>query len=164
MHAGQKRFIEKRFDASKWYGHGPRGRRVIKNFTFDGSEILGWTLERVRLDESARPPAIHSMWRRGESTSELLAVDVFECASLKAAHDELVEALGNFESDIVERRTGKNAVGDVAFGLGDTVILFARANIVVLIRNAGPTVVRVGAVAREIDKRLLRQLAPERER
>jgi hypothetical protein len=164
MHAGQKRFIEQRFDASKWYGHVERSRRVIKNFTFDGSEILGWTLERVQRDESARPLAIRSLWRQGESTSELLAVDAFECASVKAAHDQLIEALGNIESNAVERRTGKNAAGDVSFGLRDTMVLFARANLVVLIRNAGPTVVRVDAVAREIDKRLLRQLDSERNR
>lgn len=164
MHAGQRRFIEQRFDARRWYGHGGRRRRLIKNFGFDGSEILGWTMERVRRDESAQPTAIRSLWRQGESISELLAVDVFECASVKAAHDQLIEALGNFESDAVERRTGKNAVGDVSFGLRDTMVLFARANLVMLIRNAGQTVVRVNAVAREIDKRLLRRLDSERER
>jgi hypothetical protein len=163
MQAGQKRFLEQRYGASKWHGRGTRGRRVLKNFTFEGSEIFGWTLERARRDEET-PPAIRSLWRHGESAGELLSVDVFECASVKAAHDQLIEALGNIESGVVERRTEKSAAGDVAFGLRDTMVLFARANLVVLIRNAGPTVVRVGAVAREIDKLLVRQLESERRR
>ncbi|MBI1787476.1 MAG: hypothetical protein HYR60_07990 [Acidobacteria bacterium] len=158
MHAGQKRFLEEHFGASKWYGRGGRGRRVIKNFGFDGSEIVGWTLERAQRDERAAPPAIRSLWRHAESAEEMLAVDAFECASVKAAHDQLIEALGNIESDAVERRGERNAVGDVAFGLRDTMVLFARANLVLLIRNAGRAVVRVGAIAREIDKRLVRQL------
>ena len=164
MHAGQKRFLEQRYGASEWYGRSRHGRRVLKGFSFAGSEIRGWTLERVRRDEREQPPAIRSLWRHGESTNELLAVDAFECGSVKAAHDQLIEALGNIESAAVERRTGKNAVGDVAFGLGDTMVLFARANLVVLIRNAGPAVVLVGAVAREIDTLLVRRLQSERPR
>ena len=96
--------------------------------------------------------------------NELLAVDVFECASVKAAHDQLVEALANMESDAIERRTEKNAFGDIAFGLNDTMTLFARANMVVLVRNAGPTIVPVSAAARELDLLLVRRLEDERRR
>jgi hypothetical protein len=164
MHAGQKRFLEQRFGASKWHGRARGSRRLVKNFAFDGSEIFGWTLERAQRDERAKPPEISSLWRNSESTGALLSVNAFECASVKAAHDQLIVALGNMESGIVERRTEKTAIGDVAFGLRDTMVLFARANLVVLIRNAGPTVVRVGTIAREIDKLLVRQLESKRER
>jgi hypothetical protein len=164
MDATHKRFLEKRYGASEWYGHGGRGRRVLKGLHFEGSEIPGWTLHRVRRDVDAKPPTIHSIWRHGESMSELLAVDVFECASVKAARDQLIEGLGNIESQAVERRAKENAVGDVAFGLGDTMMLFARVNVVVLIRNAGPTVVPVGRAARELDALLLRQLGSEQSR
>jgi hypothetical protein len=104
---------------------------------------------------------IRSIWRHGENTEELLAVDLFECVSIKAAHDQLLEALANMESDAIER-TEKNAPGDIAFGLGDTMILFARANMVVLVRNAGPKIVPVSAVARELDLQLARRLKDER--
>ena len=67
-----------------------------------------------------------------------------------------MEALGNIESDAVERLTGKNAVGDVAFGLANTMIAFAHANLVILIRNAGRTVVGIGSVARRLDNLLTR--------
>ena len=60
----------------------------------------------------------------------------------------------------VERQTEKDAVGDVAFALDDTMALFARANAVVLICNAGPRVVHVGTVARELDALLARRPKP----
>src|SRR6267378_5821313 len=134
MHVGQKRFLEQRYGASKWYGRGRGSRRMLKNYIFDGSEIFGWTLERAQRDERAKPPEINSLWRHNESTGALLAVKAFECTSIKAAHDQLIVALGNVESGAVERRTEKTAIGDVAFGLRDTMVLFARANLVVLIR------------------------------
>jgi hypothetical protein len=164
MHATQKRFIEQRFAAKDWYGRGPRGRRVVKEFGFEGSEFVEWTLERAERDERAKTPSVHSLWRRDESGDELLAVDAFECASVKAAHDQLIETLGDIESAAVERRTGKNAIGDVSFGLNDTMVLFARANLVVLIRNAGRSVVKVGTIARAFDKMLERRLESERKR
>jgi hypothetical protein len=164
MHATQKRFIEHRFGAKDWYGRGPRGRRILKEFGFEGSEFMEWTLERTRRDEHAKPTAIHSLWRHDDAGNERLAVDAFECASLKAAHDQLIETLGEIESGAVERRTGKNAIGDVSFGLNDTMVLFARANLVVLIRNAGRTVVKVGAAARAFDKMLERRLESDRKR
>lgn len=162
MQAEQKRFVEKRYNVREWHGQSKHGRRVIKDFTFEEWEIAGWKPQRMVHDEHANSTTIRSLWRHGESTSELLAVDVFECSSVKAAHDQLLEAFGNMESDAVERRTGKNAPGDVAFGLGDTMILFARANLVVLIRNAGPTVVGVGHIARQLDRFLLRRLESKR--
>ncbi len=82
----------------------------------------------MRRDDQVKPPVIRSIWRHGESDRELLSVDVFVCASVKAAHDQLIEALGNFEADAVERRTEKNAPGEVAFGLDDTMVLFAGGN------------------------------------
>jgi len=164
MHATQKRFVEQRFGAKEWYGRGQRGRHTLKEFSFEGSEFVEWTLERVERDEHTKPTAIHAMWRHDEAGNELLAVDVFECVSVKAAHDQLIETLGEMESAAVERRSGKNAIGDVSFGLNDTMVLFARSNLVVLFRNAGRTVVKVGAIARSFDKMLERRLESERKR
>jgi hypothetical protein len=66
--------------------------------------------------------------------------------------------LGNLESGAIEQRTSKDTPGDVAFGLNDIVVLFARTNLVVLIRNLGPTAVRVGNIARQLDRFFLRRL------
>jgi hypothetical protein len=164
MDAQQRRYLERRYRARDWHGRGGRARRVIKDFNIDGSEIRRWSLQRVQRDERAKPPVIHSIWRHGEAMNELLAVDLFECASVKAAHDQLLDALANMESDAIERRTEQSTPGDIAFGLGDTMILFARANMVVLVRNAGPTIIPVSAVARELDLLLVRRLEGERRR
>jgi hypothetical protein len=108
--------------------------------------------------------AIRSLWRQEGTENVLLTVAVYECASIKACHDQLIETLGELESAVVERHTGKNKIGDVSFGLSDTMVLFARANLVVWIRNAGRTVVKVGAIARAFDKLLERRLDSERKR
>jgi hypothetical protein len=61
----------------------------------------------------------------------------------------------------IERKTEKNTPGDVAFGLANTMITFARANLVVVIRNAGPKIVPVGTIARELDTQIQRRLGSE---
>jgi hypothetical protein len=162
MDAEQREYLQKRYRASDWSSRDKRSHRVIKDFNFDGSEIRRWKMQRARRDQQAKPPAIHSIWSHGDSTSELLAIDVFECSSVKAAHDQLIEALGNMESDAVNRRADKGSPGEITFGLGDAMILFSRSNVVVLIRNAGPTVVPVSGVARELDAVLVRELQNKR--
>ena len=101
---------------------------------------------------------VHSIWSHGDSTNELIAIDVFECASVETAHDQLIEILGNVESDAVTRQADRSAPGEIAFGLDHTMILFCRANVVALIRNAGPMVVSVNAIARELDNVLIQRL------
>lgn len=162
MLAEQKRFLEKQYKVREWHGHSEHGKRTIKGFNFEELVIPDWKPHRIVRDEGAAPATIHSLWSQGESTNKLLAIDVFECSSVEAAHDQLLEALGNVESAAIERRTGKDALGDVAFGLNDTMVLFLRANLVLLIRNAGPTVVRVGNIARQLDRFLLRRLESKR--
>jgi hypothetical protein len=158
MHAEQKEFLEVQFTVKEWHGRSGSGRRMIKGFRIEGSEIKNWKLQRVKRDERAGTAAQLSLWSHGDSGEELLSVDIFECASVKAAHDQLLEVLANVQSPKVERKTEKTAPGDIAFGLVNTMILFARANLAVSIRNAGPRVVPVGVVARELDAQILRRL------
>jgi hypothetical protein len=161
MDAEQREYLQKHFQANDW-SRGTRG--VIKDFMLDGSEIRNWSLSRSRRDELAKPPVIHSIWSHGKTMSELLAIDLFECSSAKGVHTQLLDVLGNMESAKVARQY-KPAIGDIAFGLNDTMMLFARANMVVLLRNAGPTVVSVGGVAHELDRLLTQRLkiAPGRQ-
>ena len=69
----------------------------------------------------------------------------------------------NIQSDAIERREG---LGDIALTLDDTMALFARDNVAVLIRNAGRKAVRVIPVGRTIDELLVRLAGarPERRR
>ena len=106
---------------------------------------------RVRRRRGAGEP------RLGDPAAELLSIDLWECASTAAAHDPFVELLGSIQSDAIERRPDDAAIGDMAFALGDLMILFRRVNIVVFIRNAGPNIVGVDAIARTIDALLVRR-------
>jgi hypothetical protein len=164
MNAGQKRFLEERLGTRAWHGRSKHGRRVVRDFDFEGKEIRGWTLHRSERSRHADGAGVRTLWRHNDSADELLNIDVFECVSVKAAHDQLLEALGNVESNAVARRTEKNAPGDVAFGLANTMVLFALANVVVWIRNAGRTLAPVGPVARELDALLVRRLSMARPR
>jgi hypothetical protein len=157
MDSGQRQYLERHYRVNEWHGRGATGRQMITDFDFSGSELSGWMLYRKRREERTAPPAIRTLWHRGDPTVELLAVDVWECASIPAAHDQLLEVLANVQSDAVERHEG---TGDVTFGLGNTMALFARINVVVLIRNAGPKTVDVDPVARAIDALIVRLSGP----
>ena len=158
MHTVQKEFLEERFVANKWHGHSDSGRRTFKEFSFAGSELKGWKLLSVKNSEEGSAKVLRSMWSRGENVDELLSVDVFVSASVKGAHDILLEALGNMQSGAIERKTDKNTPGDVAFHLANTMIAFACANLVVLVRNAGRVIVPVGTVARDLDNQIQARL------
>ena len=151
MHAAQREALEEHFRAKDWYGHSDSGRRVIRSFQLEGSELKGWKLLKITRSEGEGVVSIRSMWSHGDNTNELLAIDVSVCTSVKAAHDTLLEALGNMQSGAIERKTERNMPGDIAFGLANTMIAFARANLVVLVRNAGPAVVPVNTIARDLD-------------
>ncbi len=161
MRAEQREFIHEHFAVKEWYGRGGSGRRIVKGFRIEGSEIKNWRLERIKREEGTRTIVIRSFWGHGNSGEELLSVDVFECPSVKAAHDQVLEMLADVQSPKVERQTGKSVPGDVAFGLANAMILFARVNLAVWIRNAGPRVVPVGMVARELDAQILRRAESE---
>jgi len=153
MDPGHKRYLQERLAADRWQGRG--GAAVIKGFAFAGDELPGWTLLRARREERDGALRTRALWHRGDPAAELLSLDVWECASLAAAHDRLLEALGNTQSAAV-RRQETGGVGDVGFALGDGMALFARSNMVVWIRNAGPRVVEVSPVARALDRHLVR--------
>ena len=161
MHAAQKAFLEERFAAREWHGRSDSGRRTVKEFHFTGSEIEGWKLLRIKETEEGANKVLRSVWSRGDNTDELLSIDVFLSTSVTSAHETLLEALSNTQSGSVERRTDKNKVGDVAFGLANTMIMFARANLVLVIRNSRPTVVPVAGIARKLDTRIQRRLESE---
>jgi hypothetical protein len=159
MDRGHREYLERRHNAREWHGRDSPNRRVISDFHFSGSELTGWTLLRTRRDARHTPPTLLTLWHRGDPTLELLAIDVWECVSAVAAHDQLLEVLGSVQSDAVERHKARTRIGDVAFTLGHTFALFGRVNIVVMIRNAGPKTLDVEPVARVVDD-LLVSLSP----
>jgi hypothetical protein len=158
MHSKHREALEKHFNSNEWYGRTQHGQRLLKTFATEDWEIRGWTRLRARTDAHGKAQYLRTRWGRGKEDRELLFVDVHVGTTVKAAHDELFETLSNIQSAVVERRTDTTAVGDVTFALKNTMILFARANVVVWVRNAGPKVVPVTTVARDIDAEIVRRL------
>jgi hypothetical protein len=95
------------------------------------------------------------------SGSPLLRVDAYECASRAAAHEFLVQQLGEFQSPEI-RQADQGSVGDVAFTTDAAYsTLFARANMVLLVQTAGRELVSVGEVAGGLDAELTRRPSPD---
>jgi hypothetical protein len=84
-----------------------------------------------------------------------MTVDVQERRTQADAKEGVIESLGEFESPLMTRLTGAS-YGDVAFAMpNETALLFARGNLVILLRNSGPIVKELGALARTLDQLLI---------
>jgi hypothetical protein len=146
--------LKKRYGYEEWRGGQEAGTvRGVRP-----EDLLpGWQLDHADpLREEGYPPGTRAILVRA-GREEALALEVWECASVAAARELLLELLDQFESPLVERAEGPAAVGDVAFAHGAHAVLFARANVVVRLRNAGRRLLPVGEPARELDARLVRQ-------
>ena len=156
MQASERDVLKERHRYTEWAGRStaPSGRSV-RRFPFTGDELPGYRLDRVDRREAPEPARVTAFWRRAD-TNAIVRIDVFECATLNAAHDSLIDALNEFESAAIGRRTDVS-FGDVAFGT-DSVALFARGNLVVLVRKATPQTEPVIGVAQAIDAIILRRL------
>jgi hypothetical protein len=150
----QRESLKQQHGYAEWAGRSAMpGDRTLRLFAFTGNEMPGHRLERSeRREIPGQPPRVTSFWRRGD-TPAVVRVDLFEGASVGAAHEYLIEALGEFESAAIGRRPDVN-FGDVSFGT-DSVALFARGNLVVLVRKATPHPEAVTGIARAIDALIL---------
>jgi hypothetical protein len=121
-------------------------------------QFSAFTPHRIqRVDVAGWPPMIQSVWRLAGAPDErvLLQLDAFECPSRDAAHDLLVRLLGYVQSPLVERDETAG-VGDVVFSSpGLSALLFARANVVLVMRNAGRTIISVRPFAVLLDADLV---------
>ena len=99
-------------------------------------------------------PCPHDQAATSAAYEEALQAEA--CASVAEAHEYLIDALNEFESAAIVRRTDVT-FGDVVFGT-DSVVLFARANLVVLVRKASPQTEAVLPIAQTIDALILARL------
>ena len=130
MQIAERDALKERHRFREWAGKSATtDDRGVRKLAFTGEELPGFRLDRTERREDVQPPRLTTFWRRA-STQAVVRVDVFECASVNAAHEYLIDALNEFESAGIGRRTDA-AFGDVTFGT-DSVALFARANLVVL--------------------------------
>ena len=156
MQAAERDALKERHRFREWAGKSslPADRNV-QGLLFAGEEMPGFRLERSDRRADAQPPRLTSLWRRAANQA-VVRVDLFECASVADAHEYLIDALNEFESAAIVRRTDVT-IGDVAFGT-DSVVLFARANLVVLVGKASPQTEAVLPIAQTIDALILGRL------
>ncbi|MCY7277769.1 MAG: hypothetical protein LH702_29535 [Phormidesmis sp. CAN_BIN44] len=147
-------FLKQRFEYEAW-----RGRKTLEQnlfiwkFMLSGSEFPGWQAAFIQpLEIPEFPPFIQSIWQRlAAEPGALLRVDVYECDSLLAAHEFLLQLLDTFQSPLIQRQID-SPIGDVAFAPpGDVGIIFARANLVVSIHNADQTLIPIAEIAQQFD-------------
>lgn len=153
--------VKARHDFDSWADiNRVDGYLFIWRYALRGDEVEGWSTQRIRRAEPpGSRPILKTVWRPTDAKDieTLLSIDVFERDSRIEAHQLLVDMLGQFESSLVARDT-KTPIGDVSFSVpGEGAILFARANVVVLVTNAGPNLVPVTDAARSLDADLVRR-------
>jgi hypothetical protein len=138
----------------------PKGGEAlfIWRFALGGQELPGYNALRIdTVEHPDLPRRIESLWRAGKEDADrvLVRVDASEASSVTKARAELLRLLAQFQSPEIERIG--DGPGDIAFGgAGYRALVFARANIVVLMLNAGDEIQSVEPPARELD-RLLRE-------
>lgn len=146
--------LRKEYDFDSWReGRAQDERLFAWQFRLFGHELEGWGAARIQqVTAPPAPPANLSVWRpeRG-AEQQLLAVDIYEAPFSAAAREQLLIVLGEFEGPQLERRNGP---GEVAFGVGEAALLFARSNLVVLVRSVERMPVPVTPIAAQLDRYL----------
>jgi len=158
MNTQHRERLRKRYGWDEWgEPAAARPERPALAARVDARLLPGWRLHRTDSlpGEEGRPKGIRSLWTGDEGA--VLSVEIWACSSPADARELLLELLGQFESPRVERGQGAAALGEIAFAHGEQTLLFARENLVVQVRNAGPRIVPVLEAARLLDDGLSRQ-------
>jgi hypothetical protein len=164
MSADQDDF-RKRHAYESWRGLNSLSENLfIWNFFLSGNEFSGWRAHRIQkvapkklaTTEAGGQPLTRSIWKQSsQEPGKLLSVDTIECASRASAHETLLRMLGDFQGPVIERRE-QLSFGDVAFSApGDTLVLFARGNLVILLRNSGSELMSMSPIASQFDSTLI---------
>jgi hypothetical protein len=142
--------LRDRFDYLSWSQPELRASALGWGFRLLGTEIPGWEPHRIQVvDLPGEPCANLSVWRPTDKNGQLLAVNIFECDSVRAARIHLLRLLGEVREADVRRVADP---GDVAFASGWVVRLFVRDNYVAYIRSIERAAAPVSEVAQIIDR------------
>ncbi len=105
MQIAERDALKERHRFREWAGKSTTtSDRGVRKLAFTGEELPGFRLDRTERREDVQPPRLTTFWRRA-ATQAVVRVDVFECASVNAAHEYLIDALNEFESAGIGRRT-----------------------------------------------------------
>ncbi|MHC4618921.1 MAG: hypothetical protein ACYTEQ_14350 [Planctomycetota bacterium] len=171
MNPEQFEKLKERYDFGEWQNRNNLTENLfIWRFSLLHDQFGNWKASRMRTLEAPTEPGaelllgreievqgqrsrlVQSVWQQAEGGADaVLSVDAYEFASRAAAHEALVRMLAEFQSPQVKLRQDI-PVGDVAFSHpGGRIILFARANLVLVLRTIGRTDVPVMDIARQLD-------------
>jgi hypothetical protein len=152
-----RQYLEERYNVRAWLGKSRYAQTPIRQFAVETLHLSGWKQHRVW--RVTNPAGIGLILRQHDNVLEqIMAINVWECADVEAAHEYLLAALMQAQSTAIERDR-VSEIGDVLFRLNDTFFVFARANIVVLVRNIGSHVLGIEELANTLDLAILRRLA-----
>lgn len=151
-------FLKVHYDFAAWRDLAP-GKPFLS--TADGF----WgqlSLSQWRLGLPVQQPkfvgvveAVQSLWLSHEDSGVLLRLDAFELKTWQEAREFMLRELGEFHQFCVHRETNPY-FGDVCFVEAcHALVLFARAQFVVLVRSAGRTQISVIQNAMQVDTHLL---------
>jgi hypothetical protein len=173
-------YLKQHYGFEGWRGRDTLQESLLIWKFFPGADDLpGWQplraqrvippdAEKGSVSESAwgrgdAPASIQSLWQQSEGSEAMLRLDTFECASRGEAQEHLLRLLGDFQSSALRR--AETIAGDVAFTFSkETVVLFARANLVLLLRNAGRSVQPLAPLATQLDQTLISKPEAEGQR
>jgi len=133
----------------------------IWKYALSDKQFPGWEADHIDQETNLDGQlSSDSIWYPMDNEGErLLNVVVHERASRAEAHHFLIEQLSRFHGPRLLRLENINT-GDVAFGVpGGYLILFARANLTVMIRNADRDLISVFEIAHQFDQDLCRRPA-----
>jgi hypothetical protein len=153
--AAYSEFLERRFGYHAWKTPPAGGSEIgLPLPAFAGTELPGWTLRRTaRSRQPDGTPLERAIWVGAANPEQVLDVEMFERDGLCAAREYVLTLLGDMQGAAAQREPAES-LGDVAFRLGNSAVVFARRNIVVRIRNAGSAIASGIEAARMLDDRL----------
>ena len=153
--------LRERYRYAEWSEAAAANSVVQRMESFRGTELPGWTLRRgTRTTPFGGVTLVRGIWSASaagdQGDDRALDVELLVCTNSAAARELLLSMLGDMQGPAATRLSA-GSIGDVAFHLGgDSAIMFARANVVVRVRNAGRLVLSVAKEAAAMDALVMR--------
>lgn len=152
--------LKEHYNYKMWHGRNTLPENLfIWRFFLSGNEFPTWTAHKIKTSRVEQwPPSIKSIWKQPDADPDLLLrVNIFECISRDAAHNFLLQLLGEFQSHL-EIMKDETSVGDVAFTVPSRIsVVAARANLVFHIARVDRDPKPVEEIARKFDLNLIRK-------
>jgi hypothetical protein len=147
-------FLGERYEFAAWRLAGqPAETLYVLNFVMSPGDVAGYRPERIEEQQAGEvwPRSHRSLWRSEADEEAVIEVQVLEADSRDLARAVLLQSLGQFQA-VLESDPD---VGEVAFATrGRGAVVFALANLVVLVRAADGPQRSVAEVSKVIEGRL----------